>query len=175
MQENGTRIYQYICIKISLSAVVVTTVLLFMQASQLEANIYSWTDRNGVKHFSNVPPPDMNAAIDVHREIAYDRDADEARWDLDKKDWDALKKELEKAEKQKIREKYSDGIKEDAGILAEYIKLEKFRLELEITRLEKMPASSFANNLDGKRTAIAFFRTRLKELEDDPQRYFMAP
>ena len=56
--------------------------------------------------------------------------------------------------------------------MAEKIKDEKFRLELEISRLEKKPANNFANKMDGKRAAIAFYRSRLKELETNPQRYF---
>jgi len=41
----------------------------------------------------------------VHREIAYDRDADEKRWELDRKEWEALKQNLEKTEKQIIKER----------------------------------------------------------------------
>jgi hypothetical protein len=144
-----------------------------MQAPRLNANIYSWTDANGVKHFSNVPPPpSINAAINVRQEFAYDQAADEARWDLDQKDWEALKQNLQEAEKQIIEENYGGEHKGDRRSLAEKIPKEKFRLELEISRLEKMPATSFAKNLDGKRAAIAFYQSRLKELETDPQRYF---
>jgi glutaredoxin-related protein len=34
-------------------------------AVQALADIYSWTDRNGVKHFSNDPPPKGEAVTDV--------------------------------------------------------------------------------------------------------------
>ena len=170
IRANDTRSRALKIIKITAAMAIV---LVVVQTSQLNANIYSWTDSKGVKHFSNVPPPpSIDAAIGVRQEIAYDRAADEKRWDLDQKDWEALKQELQESEKQKIEENYGDEYKEDRKSLAEKIQKEKFRLELEISRLEKMPATSFAKNLDGKRAAIAYYQTRLKELETDPQRYF---
>ena len=39
--------------------------LLFFLAVQAFANIYSWTDRNGVKHYSNDPPPDGEKVTDL--------------------------------------------------------------------------------------------------------------
>ena len=148
-------------------------VFIFTFASQPEANIYSWTDSNGVKHFSNSPPPsEENASIDVDREIAYDSEADEERWELDKKEWEDLKQNLEESEQQIIQEKYSSENAEGPQSMAEKIKNEKYRLELEIIRLEKKPAISFGYDMDGKRASIAFYRSRLKELETNPEKYF---
>ena len=149
--------------------------IIFLLAYTLhaEANIYSWTDSNGVRHFSNSPPPaDKNASIEVHQEIAYDREADEERWELDKQEWEKLKQNLEESEQQIIEEKYSQNNINDPQIMAERIKNEKFRLELEISQLEKRPATSFAYDMDGKRAAIAYYKSRLKELETNPERYF---
>jgi len=173
MQKTRVHVYRFISNKIIPLTITAVIVFIIMIASPLEANIYSWTDSNGVKHFSNSPPPsDENSSIDVHREIAYDRAADEERWDLDRKEWEELKQNLEETENQIIQEKYSGGNTEESQSLAEKIKNEKFRLELEITRLEKKPAISFAYDMDGKRAAIAFYRSRLKELETNPERYF---
>ena len=172
MQNTQSHPYQPISqskFSLALAAAIVFIITLALQS---EANIYSWTDSNGVKHFSNSPPSDENKSIDVHREIAYDRDADEARWELDRKEWKALKQKLEETENQIIKERYSEEITADSQGMAERIKNEKFRLELEISRLEKKPANSFAYELDGKRAAIAFYKSRLKELETDPKRYF---
>lgn len=173
MQKTRVHIYQPMSKKIILLALAAAVVLVPMHVSQLEANIYSWTDRNGVKHFSNSPPPaDENESVDAHREIAYDREADEKRWELDRKEWEELKQNLEKTEKQIIQERYSEENAEDSQGMAEKIKNERFRLELEISRLEKTPANSFAYERDGKRAAIAFYKSRLKELETNPARYF---
>ena len=173
MKKLRANFYQTIYIKIIPFAAAMTIGLISMTASQLEANVYSWTDSNGVKHFSNSPPPsDQNSSIDVDHEIAYDRAADEERWDLDRKEWEELKQNLEKTESQIIQERYSGENTEESQSLAEKVENEKFRLELEIARLEKMPATSFGYDMDGKRASIAFYRSRLKELETDPERYF---
>jgi hypothetical protein len=173
MQKPRAHIYHSIRIRIFSIALAAAIAFIFMTALQLEANIYSWTDSNGVKHFSNSPPPaEENSSIDVHREIAYDRAADEERWDLDRKEWETLKQDLEKTEKQIIKERYSEENTEDSQGMAEKIKDEKFRLELEISRLEKKPANNFSYKMDGKRAAIAYYRSRLKELETNPKRYF---
>jgi hypothetical protein len=173
MQKTRVHVYRSIINKIIPLALTAAIVFIIMIASPLEANIYSWTDSNGVKHFSNSPPPaEENSSIDVHREIAYDRAADEERWDLDRKEWETLKQDLEKTEQQIIKERYSEENTEDSQGMAEKVKDEKFRLELEISRLEKKPANSFAYERDGKRAAIAFYKSRLKELETNPKRYF---
>ena len=176
MRDNRATNNRSIAAKILHLTAAMTIGLIVMPASQLDANIYSWRDANGVKHYSNVPPPPhRNTVINVNREILYDKDADEERWDLDQKDWEALKEDLQKAEQKKIEENYGGQTNKDTIGLAEKIQQEKFRLELEISRLEKQPAGSFARNLDGKRAAIAFYQSRLKALETDPQRYFNTP
>ena len=176
MRDTRANDNRSIAAKIIHLTAAMTIGLIVMIASPLDANIYSWRDANGVKHYSNVPPPpDKNRVVNVNREILYDKDADEERWDLDQKDWEALKEDLQEAERQKIEESYGSQNNQAAIGLAEKIQQEKFRLELEISRLEKQPAGSFARNLDGKRAAIAFYQSRLKELESDPQRYFNIP
>jgi spermidine/putrescine-binding protein len=173
MQKARTHTCQSTGQKTFLLAFAAAMLFLFAYALQSEANIYSWTDSSGVKHFSNSPPPsDKNASIEVHQEIAYDREADEERWELDKKEWEKLKQNLETSEQQIIKERYSQENTKDSPSMAEKINNEKFRLELEISRLEKKPATSFAYDRDGKRAAIAFYKSRLKELETNPERYF---
>jgi hypothetical protein len=173
MKKTRVHNYQSTGRKIFPLALAAAIVFIFTFASQPEANIYSWTDSNGVKHFSNSPPPsEENASIDVDREIAYDSEADEERWELDKKEWEDLKQNLEESEQQIIQEKYSSENAEDPQSMAEKIKNEKYRLELEIIRLEKKPAISFGYDMDGKRASIAFYRSRLKELETNPEKYF---
>jgi len=39
--------------------------LFFLLAVQSFASIYSWTDRNGVKHYSNDPPPEGEKVTDL--------------------------------------------------------------------------------------------------------------
>jgi hypothetical protein len=51
----------------------ITIIIIFgfacLTASGLQAEIYSWTDENGVKHYGNTPPADRAAQIKTAREI----------------------------------------------------------------------------------------------------------
>ena len=172
MQEN--RQPETRCRKINIFFLAVSvSIFIFFQSVQLDANVYSWTDRNGVKHFSNVPPPpDMNASINVEQELAYDRAEDEQQWELEKEEWEELTEDLEETETQQKAEQQRAENTENSQSMAEKIKMEKFRLETEMRRLEKKPAASFAKNLDGKRASIAFYQSRLQELRNDPEAYF---
>jgi hypothetical protein len=150
--------------------------LVILFVPPLHADIYSWTDGNGVKHFSNVPPPDMNSTVDVKRAYVYDEDADEERWELEKEEWDALEQKLKNTEELEAAANEAKAeIRDNAKRMDERIEREKYILQTEIDRLERMPASSFSEQLNGKRAAIAFYRARLQILEDDPERYFNKP
>ena len=48
-------------------------------AGPLYADIYEWTDENGVKHFTNYTPPDNATILIKFEELPYDEAADRAR------------------------------------------------------------------------------------------------
>ena len=48
-------------------------------AGPVSADIYRWTDANGVTHFSNEPPPTGAKVLDKIEETPYDADADRQR------------------------------------------------------------------------------------------------
>ena len=52
--------------------------------STASADIYSWTDENGVKHFTNHAPPKQAALFMKTPEIPYDEDADNQRREMDR-------------------------------------------------------------------------------------------
>jgi hypothetical protein len=53
-------------------------------ASSLYADIYEWTDENGVKHFSNYSPPDHARVVMKTTELPYDEAADRARHEVER-------------------------------------------------------------------------------------------
>jgi len=53
-------------------------------AGSLQADIYEWTDENGVKHFTNYAPPDDATILIKTEEVPYDEAADRARMEADK-------------------------------------------------------------------------------------------
>ena len=48
-------------------------------AGSLHADIYEWTDENGVKHFTNYAPPEDAKILMKTKELPYDEAADRAR------------------------------------------------------------------------------------------------
>ena len=63
------------------------------------ADIYEWTDENGVKHFTNYAPPDDATILMKSEEVPYDEAADRARIEADRQYQLELAK-LEIAEKE---------------------------------------------------------------------------
>ena len=53
-------------------------------AGSVQADIYEWTDANGVKHFSNFAPPDDARILMKTEEVPYDEAADLARMEADR-------------------------------------------------------------------------------------------
>ena len=58
---------------------ILMTLLCIQWASPVSADIYRWTDANGVMHFSNEPPPAGAKVLDKIEETPYDADADRQR------------------------------------------------------------------------------------------------
>ena len=52
--------------------------------STINAEIYFWTDENGVKHFSNTPPDIDDEKINTTEEVPYDEIADQKRAEVEK-------------------------------------------------------------------------------------------
>jgi hypothetical protein len=50
-----------------------------LMAGSLHADIYGWTDENGVKHFTNYDPPDDATILMKSEELPYDEAADRTR------------------------------------------------------------------------------------------------
>ena len=67
-------------------------------AGTLHADIYEWTDENGVKHFTNYAPPDNATVLMKTKELPYDEAADRARMEEERQFLDELAK-LERAAK----------------------------------------------------------------------------
>jgi len=53
-------------------------------AGSLQADIYEWTDENGVKHFTNYAPPEDATILMKTEEVPYDEAADLARMEADR-------------------------------------------------------------------------------------------
>lgn len=137
------------------------------------ADIYSWTDDKGVKHYSNQPPPDVEATI-VFDEYQHDSAADKKRIDMDQKEFQSLTKELnaaERKEKEEARRKAAETQSKKPPTKEERVAAEKTRLENKIAELEARPLEEFGSQKN-KRVRIGYYRYRLETLMQDPDKYF---
>jgi hypothetical protein len=86
---------------------------------QLCAEIYQWVDENGVKHYSNMPPDDVESVrILPGGEYRHDEAADQERAKTDQKAIDALTEEIKTEEQQASVEKQKK-LKEEQKKLTE--------------------------------------------------------
>jgi hypothetical protein len=139
-----------------------------LTASGLEAEIYSWTDENGVKHYSNTPPADRAAQIKTAREIRTSPEVYQSKEKIDEENFEALLEEQDKASKSsaptiiKTQQKPSR---------QERIQIEQEKLEEKLAYLQNLPPDAFANSRS-RDVIIGKYQYRLQQLRSDPDSYF---
>lgn len=85
------------------------------------AEIYSWIDENGVKHFSNEPPPEGVKILNQTKEIKTDKAKDRQREESDKQYMQKLEQESREGDKvsQKTENTAPESDKPDTVIIQE--------------------------------------------------------
>jgi chromosome segregation ATPase len=150
-------------------------ILLWVPASN--ADVYSWTDENGVKHFGNQPPDNAANAKLVFKEEPHDAAADQQRTDTQNKELTELIRELEAEEarqKAEERKRTAEAAQNRQPTQQERVAAEKERLEAKIAELEEKPLDYFGSQKN-KRVRIGYYRYRLETLMADPDKYFSQP
>ena len=150
-------------------------ILLWVTAAS--ADVYSWTDEKGVKHFGNQPPQDAVDVKVVFKEKPYDATADQQRHDQQNKEVTELIRELEEEEQQQAaenRRKAEAAERNRPPTQEERVAAEKERLEAKIAELEEKPLEYFGSQKN-KRVRIGYYRYRLEALLQDPDKYFNQP
>jgi hypothetical protein len=141
------------------------------------ADIYTWTDENGVKHFGNQPPENAADAKIIFKEEPYDAAADQQRTNEENRELTELIRELEEEEQQQAagaRKKAAEAERSRAPTMQERAAAERERLENKIAELEEKPLSYFGSQKN-KRVRIGYYRYRLEDLNADPEKYFSQP
>jgi hypothetical protein len=149
---------------------------IMLSSSGLKAEIYMWTDEDGVKHYSNMPPDEEDARIEF-KEYEHDPKADRRRSENEKEELESLIKDIEHTErKQKAAEekRAAEAEKNRPPTRAERIEAERNRLTDKIAELEELPLEYFGSQKN-KRVRIGYYKYRLETLEQDPDRYFSKP
>jgi len=103
------------------------------------ADVYSWTDENGVKSFGNEPPENAANVKLIFKEKPHDPAADQQRTATDNKEVTELIRELEEDEERQAaedRRKAAAAAANREPTPEERIALEKKRLQAKIADLE---------------------------------------
>lgn len=192
------------------------TFLFYLFALNLQAQMYEWTDENGVKHFSNVAPSESAEDIKIEKTSGESKPADKKpdivdtrKTHRDRKD---ARRERERSmakpetgtatesaaknadenffekinlnldrfpmnqdnliteEKERLKQikNYSQ---QQALSREDLIEKEKQRLLKAIEALENAPLDKFGSH-DNKRRQVGYYKYKLEELLESPDRYF---
>ena len=150
---------------------------ILLGASASYADVYSWTDKNGVRSFGNQPPENAENVKLIFKEKPYDATADQQRANTGNEAVTELIKELEEEEERQAAEDRRKAAEAEANrepTREERIALEKKRLEAKIADLEEKPLDYFGSQKN-KRVRIGYYRYRMETLMRDPDEYFNQP
>ena len=103
-------------------------------AGSLQADIYEWTDENGVKHFTNYAPPDDATILMKTEEVPYDEAADRARIEADKKYQLELAMQEIAAREAELQRREAEA-ERNAAAAAREVELQRREAEVSATRL----------------------------------------
>ncbi len=153
-----------------IKSIAMVTVLIFagLNASGLQAEIYYWTDENGIKHFSHTPPTDRALRLKTAPEFQPDASVDLTNEKINEENIEDILEQLDQ-EEQAATPKAAE-VKKPLS-RQERIQVEKEKLENKIARLEQLPSQAFANTRS-KQAIIGRYQYRLQQLLSDPDAYF---
>jgi len=151
---------------------VVFTLLCF---STVEAEIFSWTDENGVKHYSNSPPSDIDDVKVEFKESQTNNNVAQDSSESEDEGLEELLKDIENDERAEAAERQRETTAQDQEqTLEQRIENEKSRLTEKIAELEEKPLDYFGSQRN-KISRIGYYKYRLQELNENPEKYFNEP
>jgi ATPase subunit of ABC transporter with duplicated ATPase domains len=159
--------------------VLIIFVLTFFCVSNLNADVYVWTDEKGVKHYSDHAPENVDD-YEIQRESQpnqNDEETNNEQTDAEQKHVQEFIKDAdENYENQQQEEKLKaeEEQKNQPPTQEEKIAAEKEKLEMKIAELEEQPLEYFGSQRN-KIARIGFYRYRLEALLEDPDKYFKNP
>lgn len=149
-------------------AMVMVFIFAGLTASGVQAEIYSWTDENGVKHYSHTPPTDRSVRIKTAPEIRPGPTTDQKTEKINEENIDAILEELDKEEPASTPKpaKTQKPLSRQERIQAETEKLAD-----KIQYIEALPPSAFTNSRS-RQAIIGRYQYRLDQLLSNPDGYF---
>ena len=149
-------------------AVVIIFIISALISSGVQAEIYSWTDENGVKHFSHTPPPERSIPVESAPEIKSDTTEYEIQEIIKENNIDAIIKQMDKADTASPPKATASN---KPPSRQERINSEAEKLQEKIAWLEQLPPEAYTN-MRSKQAIIGRYQYRLKQLQSDPDVYF---
>jgi len=150
-------------------------VLALLCVSTVDADIYSWTDENGVKHYSNVPPSDIDDVELEFKEYKHSKEAEQDRSESQQGEYEKLIKDIKNENKKEAAVSKQRAPSQSAQeIRQQRIVNEKNRLTQKIAELEEKPLDYFGSQRN-KISRIGYLKYRLQALNEDPDKYFSEP
>jgi hypothetical protein len=149
-------------------AMVMVFIFAGLTASGLQAEIYSWTDENGVKHYSHTPPAYRSVPIKTAPEIQPGPTTDQKTEKINEENIDAILEELDKEEQASTPKpaKTQKPLSRQTRI-----QKEKEKLEDKIQYIEDLPPRAFTNSRS-RQAIIGRYQYRLDQLLSNPDAYF---
>ena len=163
--------------KIFTTALSLAFVITVWGVGALKAEVYTWTDENGVKHFSDQQPADAKGAKPAFPSYEYDEAADKQRTETDSKELESVIKTIDKNyedEQQEEKQRQEEAEANQPPSMEETVAAEREKLELKIAELEAAPLDFFGSQRN-KTLTIGYYRYRLEDLAKDPEKYFSEP
>jgi hypothetical protein len=163
--------------KIFTTALSLAFVITVWGVGALKAEVYTWTDENGVKHFSDQPPADAKGAKPAFPSYKYDEAADKQRTETDSKELQQVIKTIDKNyedAQQEEKQRQEEAKANQPPTAEEAVAAEREKLELKIAELEAAPLDFFGSQRN-KTLTIGYYRYRLEDLAKDPEKYFSEP
>lgn len=153
-----------------MKAFAIVMVLIFsgLTLSGVQAEIYSWTDENGVKHYSHTPPADRSVPTKTAPEIQPGTTADQTLERINEENIDNILEELDK-EQQAASPGPAKTQKPPSR--HERIQAEREQLEDKIEWLQQLPPEAYTN-MRSKQAIIGRYQYRIEQLITNPDAYF---
>ena len=160
-----------------LISMLIVSMAVLLGISVSDADIYTWTDEDGVRYYSDSPPEEAPDARAVFPEYQYNAEADKNRRAIEQNQVEALIKEIEAEDARhqlEEKRKAQKAERERRPTQQELIAAEKERLEKKIAYLEQQPLEYFGSQRN-KIVRIGYYHYRIQELMQDPDTYFNQP
>ncbi|MDX1708236.1 MAG: DUF4124 domain-containing protein [Desulfobacterales bacterium] len=153
-----------------MKSIAIVTLLLFcaLWVPGVQAEIYSWTDENGVKHFSHTPPPERSTPVKSAPEIQSDPTDYEIQEIINENNVDAIIKQMDEAD---TASPPKAAALNKPPSRQERIAAEAEKLQEKIAWLEQLPPEAYTN-ARSKQAIIGRYQYRLDQLQSNPDAYF---